>query len=126
MPLYWTIDSREQLVNAVTEGEVTLEDALGFLRAVAGADAISYRKLFDGRAGTSSMSAQELLVVSAEIRALHGRGKVGALAIVSCPEQTEPYARVLGALAMADRPMKLFDNLSRARHWLDEQATPAG
>jgi hypothetical protein len=123
MPLYWTIDSRAQLVTAVAEGEVSLDEAMAFLRAVDGADAVSYRKLFDGRAGTSSMSEQELLVISAEVRAHHGRGKVGALAIVAGHDQTARFGRLLGALAMADRPMKLFDNLSRARSWLEEQGS---
>jgi hypothetical protein len=29
---------------------------------------------------------------------------------------------VLGALALADRPMRLFDNPTRARNWLDAHA----
>jgi len=67
------------------------------------------------------MSAQELLMVTAEIRSHHSLGKVGALAIIANPDQTEPFARVLGALALADRPMKLFDSPTRARNWLDAQ-----
>ena len=122
MPLYWTIDSRAELVSAVAEGDVTLADAMTFLRTLSGAKVTHYRKLFDGRAGRSTMTAQELLMITAEIRAHHGLGKVGALAIIAHPEQTEPFARVLGALALADRPMRLFDNPTRARNWLDAQA----
>lgn len=121
MPLYWIIDSRAELVSAVAEGDVPLSDAMAFLRALSGAKVTGYRKLFDGRNGTSSMSAQELLVVTAEIRSHHSMGKIGALAIIANPDQTEPFARVLGALAMADRPMKLFDSPTRARNWLDAQ-----
>lgn len=125
MPIYWTIDSRAQLVTARAEGEVSFDQAMAFLRAVLGASAISYRKLYDGRAGTSAMSEEELLVISAEVRSHHERGKVGALAIVADPGQTAPFGRLLGALAMADRPMKLFDDLARAQHWLEEQAPPS-
>ena len=121
MPLYWIIDSRAELVSAVAEGDVSLADSLAFLHALSGAKVTGYRKLFDGRAGISSMSAQELLVICAEIRSHHSLGKVGALAIVSNPDQTEPFARVLGALALADRPMRLFDNPTRARNWLEAQ-----
>lgn len=122
MSIYWTIDSRAQLVTATAEGDVSLDEVMVFLRAVAGADAISYRKLFDGHAATSSMSEQEMLVISAEVRSHHGLGgKVGALAIVADRDQTARFGRLLGALAMADRPMKLFDNLARARSWLEEQ-----
>jgi len=122
MPIHWVIDSRAELVSAMAEGDVSLGDAMAFLRTLSGAKVTGYRKLFDGRAGTSSMSAQELLVICVEIRSHHGLGKVGALAVVANPEQTEPFARVLGALALADRPMRLFDNPVRARNWLDAQA----
>ena len=121
MPIYWTIDSRAELVFAVAEGDVSLADAMAFLRTLSGAGVTHYRKLFDGRAGRSVMSAQELLVIIAEIRSHHGLGKVGALAIIANPEQTEPFARVLGALALADRPMRLFDSPARARNWLEAQ-----
>ena len=122
MPLHWIIDSRAELVSAVAEGDVSLGDSMAFLRTLSGARVTSYRKLFDGRAGTSSMSAQELLAICVEIRSHHSVGTVGALAVVANPEQTEPFARVLGALALADRPMRLFDNPVRARNWLDAQA----
>ena len=120
MPLHWIIDSRAELVSAVAEGDVSLSEAMAFLRTLSGAKVTHYRKLFDGRNGTSSMSAQELLAICVEIRS-HHLGKVGALAVVANPEQTEPFARVLGALALADRPMRLFDNPTRARNWLDAQ-----
>ena len=122
MPLYWIIDSRAELVTAMAEGDVSLAEAMAFLRTISGAKVTGYRKLFDGRAGTSSMTAQELLMITAEIRSHHSLGEVGALAIIANPDQTEPFARVLGALALADRPMRLFDSPTRARKWLDAQA----
>jgi hypothetical protein len=121
MPLYWTIESRTKLVTLVAEGEVFLEDAVACLAAVHGASATPYRKLFDGRRGVSSMTEQELLMVGAEIRAHHRHSKVGALAVVAPPEQTGAFGRLLGTLAMADRPMRLFDELAPAQRWLDEQ-----
>ena len=63
------------------------------------------RKLFDGRAVQSSMTGEELLAVCFKIRASHEQGPVGALAIVCTPEQTVEFARLLGALAAADRPI---------------------
>ena len=64
MPLHWIIDSRTELVSAVAEGDVSFADAMTFLRTLSGAKVTGYRKLFDGRAGTSSMSEQELLMIS--------------------------------------------------------------
>ena len=127
MPLYWTIDSKERLFTGVGEGEVTLADAMSLLEALAGAGALSYRKLFDGRAVQSAMTGDDLLAVSAKIRAYHDQGPVGALAIVGTNEQFDTFARLLGALAAADRPMKMFTSLRQARTWLDQQpAVPWG
>jgi hypothetical protein len=123
MPLYWTIDSKERLFTGLGEGEVTFDDAMSLLEALAGARALSYRKLFDGRAVQSMMTSEELLAVCAKIRSYHDQARVGALAMVATPEQTETFGRLLGALASADRPMKLFGGLRAARIWLDHQNT---
>ena len=121
MPLYWTIDSKERLFTGSGEGGVTFADAMALLDALAGARALSYRKLFDGREVQSSMTAEELLAVCVRIRAYHEHGPIGALAIVCTPEQTVEFARLLGALASADRPIKLFAGLGEARTWLGRQ-----
>ena len=127
MPLYWMIDSKERLFTGAGEGEVTLHDAMSLLEALAGAKALSYRKLFDAREVQSAMTGDELLEVSAKIRAYHDQGPVGALAIVSTNEHCEAFARLLGALAAADRPMRMFAGLGQARTWLDQQpAVPWG
>jgi hypothetical protein len=122
MPLYWTIDSKARLFTGVAEGEVSMGDAVDLLEAMAGAKAMSYRKLFDGRAAKSSMTPDELLSVCARIRSYHEDGAMGALALVATPEQTMAFARLLGALASADRPIKVFDSTRQARNWLEEQA----
>ena len=121
MPLYWTIDSKERLFTGTGEGEVTFADAMSLLDALAGARALSYRKLFDARAVQSSMTGEELLMVCARIRAFHEQGPVGALAIVCTPEQTVTFAPLLGALAAADRPIKMFPSLRLANTWLGHQ-----
>jgi hypothetical protein len=122
MPLYWTIDSKERLFMGSGEGNVTLADAMSLLDALAGANALSYRKLFDGRAVQSAMTGDDLLAVAAKIRAYHDQGPVGALAIVGNDAQFDAFARLLGALAAADRPMKMFTSLRQARNWLDQQS----
>ena len=121
MPLYWMINSKERLFTGSGEGDVTLADAMALLDALAGAGALSYRKLFDGRAVQSSMTGEELLAVCVRIRAYHEQTTVGALAIVCTPEQTMEFARLLGALAAADRPIKMFPSLRQAHTWLGHQ-----
>jgi hypothetical protein len=58
MPLYWTIDSKERLFTGFGEGEVTFDDAMSLLQALAGARALSYRKPFDVRAVQSTMTSE--------------------------------------------------------------------
>jgi hypothetical protein len=122
MPLYWTIDSKARLFTAVAEGNVSLNDAIDLLDAMAGAKAMPYRKLFDGRAAMPTMTPDEMLSLCANIRSYHDRGMMGALAIVATPEQTVLFARLLGALASAKRPIKMFENPRQARNWIEDVA----
>lgn len=123
MPLYWTIDSKARLFTGIAEGDVSMADAIGLLEAMAGANAMSYRKLFDGRTAITSMSVDEMLSLCARIRSYHEQGMMGALAIVATAEQTVNFARLLGALASAERPIKVFDSPRQARNWIEDQAT---
>ena len=118
MPLFWTIDSHKQLVVVTAEGDVTRADAEEYLDVVEGGGAVGYRKLYDGRAGNFMMSQEEMMAIAVRFRSYHQR-PVGALAVVLFQEQAELVARVLGILASADRPLKLFTSLAPARRWID-------
>lgn len=122
MPLYWTIDSKARLFTAVAEGNVTLNDAVELLEAMAGAKAMSYRKLFDGRAAAPTITPDEMLSLCVRIRDYHEHGMMGALALVATPEQTMIFARLLGALASAQRPIRVFTGPRAARNWIEEQS----
>jgi hypothetical protein len=121
MPIYWTIDSKQQLVVVTAEGDVTHADAEEYLDAIEGGGAVAYRKLYDGRAGNLVMSHDEMMAIAARFRSYHHR-PVGALAIVLLHDQSEPVARMLGILASADRPLKLFTNVAPAQRWIDSLA----
>ncbi|HZX84767.1 MAG TPA: hypothetical protein VFF19_14460 [Reyranella sp.] len=118
MPLYWTIDSRQQLVVVTAEGDVTRADADGYLDAIEGGGAVAYRKLYDGRCGNLMMTRDEMMAVAVRFRSYHHR-PVGALAIVLPHDKAEPVARMLGILASAERPLKLFTSLAPAQRWID-------
>lgn len=93
MPIYWKIGSRHRLVVATAEGDVTRRDADAYLDAVEGGGALAYRKLHDARVGTVVMDHD---------------GNVAELA-----------GRMLGILAAADRPIKLFTDLVPTQRWID-------
>jgi hypothetical protein len=122
MPLYWTIDSKARLFMGVAEGSVSMSDVVELLEAMAGAKAMAYRKLFDGRAAIPTMTSDEMLSLCVRIRSYHEQGMMGALALVATPEQTMMFARLLGALASAERPIRVFTTPRQARNWIADLA----
>ena len=118
MPIYWTINSRHQFVVVTAEGDVSRADADDYLDAIEGGGALAYRKLYDARAGNVVMNHDEMMEVAVRLRSYHHR-PVGPLAIVLSDDKAEAAARVLGILASADRPIKLFTSLAPARRWID-------
>jgi hypothetical protein len=131
--LHWFIDSRKQLIVVTAEGPVTRIDIDDLLDAVTGAKALGYRKLVDATAGKFAMSAIDLMAVGVRVRSLHA-GSVGAVALVlpeRLPRDDEPedapslVARLLGILASAKRPFRLFKSVASAKHWLESLKMPA-
>lgn len=119
MPLHWIIDSRSRLVTVTAEGDFTRTDLETYLKAVDGGGAVTWRKLFDARHGRPAMGRDDMLGVSVLFRGFHRRGPVGALALVVTDAQAERISRALGVLASADRPMRIFNDLEKARRWVE-------
>jgi hypothetical protein len=120
VPLFWTFDSRARLATVVAEGAVTIDDIRAYVEAAAGARALGYRKLFDGRQGVFPASEYELIAAGAEFRR-HDGFEVGALAVVLTAAQTQQLVRLLAILAAARRPVRIFSSDRSARHWLETQ-----
>ncbi|MBI3199622.1 MAG: STAS/SEC14 domain-containing protein [Rhodospirillales bacterium] len=119
MPLHWDIDAEQRLVTVVMEGDVTRTDVETYLDAVDAADLYDYRKLVDARNSHTRMTSEELLALGGRMRATHGQGRtMGALAAVLPEEHVEAVARMLGMLAAADRPMRVFRQIGPARKWI--------
>jgi hypothetical protein len=121
VPITWKIDHDQRMLTAVCQGDVTLVDLEEYLDAVVVAGSMPYRKLFDGTRGDSTLTDEEMMLLGARIRAYHAAGPMGPLAIVVVTEHTHGLARLFGALAAADRPIKIFRDLRAARRWLDAQ-----
>ena len=119
MPLHWTIDSRLKLFAAKANGHVTLDDVNRMLDAIVGAEAVGYRKLFDGSQGDPRMSPTELLSLGVRMRSIHATGAMGPLAVVLPANKYYLVARALGVLAAAKRPMRVFTDPDKARQWLE-------
>ena len=126
MPLNWTISHAEKLVVAIADGEVEHADIDRYLEALIAGGAMPYRKLFDITFAPISMGAAQLRALGTRV-AQHARegGAIGPLAIVVGSERAREMAGIFGAAARADRPLRIFDDVVRARAWLDSLA-PSG
>jgi hypothetical protein len=121
MPIHWKIDSRARLVVVTAEGRVTRIEFEEYLEAVTGARANGYAKIFDGTNGENGMTMDDMLALAARFRAMHAEPH-GALAVVLQPARQTALEPVIGALAAANRPLRLFATLRTARNWIDRQA----
>lgn len=122
MPFYWHISSRARVVEAQAEGRVTLADWREVSAVMVGARAIAYRKLLDARKAVLEMNHEDLMQVLVMARGYHEEYRVGPLAVVLPSEQGEQWSRILGALAAADRPFRIFTREITARRWLSTLA----
>lgn len=121
MPLHWTIDPDERLFSAVAEGDVTKAEFEAYLDTIDSADLHTWRKLFDGLQAHTTMGAENILALGVRMRDSHRKSAVGALAIVVQEEKVPMFTRVLGMLAAANRPMRVFSDLGAAREWILKQ-----
>ena len=94
-------------MTATASGSVTAGDFAEFLEVMRGARALSYRKLFDGSKADFVMDDHEVLGVGVNLRDSQ-QEPLGALAVVLADESARRLARMLGILATAKRPMRLF------------------
>lgn len=119
MALQWHIESREKLFVVVADGNVELEEAEQMLDAVVCSGAMGYRKLFDGMLGETRMTASELLTLGVRIRALHaGDTLFGPIAIALPHDKRPPLMRLMGIMAAARRPLRIFNDVESAHGWL--------
>src|SRR3954466_136813 len=95
MPIRFAIDHQRRFVRASAEDNVTLEDIETFLDAVVVADALPYRKLFDGRTAFGKYTDEELMRLAARISAYAAIEKRGAAAIVPSPDYVELTTRFI-------------------------------
>lgn len=121
MPLHWIIDSKTRLLTAVAEGDITRPEFEAFLDMIDQADLHAYRKLFDGIDADTTMGAENILAIGVRMRASHQIQAVGPLAIVVTEDKVAMVSRVLGMLAAANRPMRIFHEVGPAQDWIMKQ-----
>lgn len=121
MAFDWHIDSETRRVSINAEGDFARADVEAYLKAMEACGAVGWSKLIDARFSHGSMSQEDTLALGVLFRGYHVRGPVGPLAIVVSGAQVDHAGRLMGILATADRPMRVFNDLEAARRWLDRQ-----
>jgi hypothetical protein len=109
-------------MTAVATGDVTRIEVDAYLDAIMANAALGFCKLFDASQAHTSMVADDLLALGMRMRSMHFEGPMGPLAMVVPPVRGEQIERMLGMIAAADRPMRIFVDLIRARRWFRDQA----
>lgn len=122
MAIDWIIDSKKKLLVVSAEGEFTFTEAWAYLVAVAGANALGYRQLLDLSQAFTQITPGEAMELGVRIRMQHSRSVAGPIAVVMPEQQSDPVARLLGIMATAERPMRLFNELEPAQQWIDSLA----
>jgi len=122
MAFDWVIDSKKKLIIVNGEGEFTFADVQDYLAAIAGANALTYRQLFDLSQAFTELTPAEAMELGVRMRMQHSQSVAGPVAVVMPRRQSDPVARLLGIMATAERPMRLFNEVEPAQQWIDSLA----
>ncbi len=118
MPVRWEIDHAQQLITVIAEGNVKYTDIEAFGLASATEGALGYRKLVDFRNASAGLSEADLQGYAGMAAAYRTMSQLGPIAVVvrEAGTSTDP---LLMALAATPRPFMLFQEMERARQWLE-------
>jgi hypothetical protein len=118
MPVRWTIEPDRELVTVVADGEITYGELVAMVDALHDRNAHGYRKLYDGARSLMRMTPEEVLMLGVRMRVEHERSPMGPMAAILPEEDGEILARLLGMVALADRPLRIFVKTGPALKWL--------
>lgn len=125
--VHWKVDSESQLFEVVCGGFVEASEIHQMLDELVGSGALGYRKLFDGSRADTNLGAMDILNIGARLRSMHEPGiALGPLAVVIPDSKYMLLSRALGILAAARRPMRVFSDPQKARHWLFSRSCKQG
>jgi hypothetical protein len=118
MPIRWTIDHSERLVDAVLDGEISLEDTAQFFDAIEAADAVPYRKLIDAT-NTPAKIDEKILGIAGE-RMARNQSRSPIAVVVPATGPIDGLARLFLLVALVDSERaRVFRDAAAARQWLD-------
>lgn len=118
MPIRWTVNHAERLVDLVLDGEVSQEDATQFFDAIEAADAIPYRKFVDATNTPAKIDEKILAIVASRMARNQSRSPIAVVVPATGP--VDGLARLFLLIAEADGDRsRVFRDAVAARQWLD-------
>ncbi|HZQ00105.1 MAG TPA: hypothetical protein VFB13_11235 [Reyranella sp.] len=118
MPVRWTIDHAEKLVEVAVEGETSRDDAAGFLDAIEAEQAIPYRKLLDCTLAAPRIDEPVMAFVGARIAAYRNPGPIAVIVPASGP--IDGLARLFLLVVEIDNTRaRVFRAVAEGRQWLE-------
>ena len=123
MPLRWTIDHSQRLVEVFADGESGPDEYTAMLDAIEDANAVPYRKLLDATRLKAGPSAGNNMPAFASRIAAYAHA--GPFAVLVAPGPADGLARLFLLLADAQGRARVFRDAAEARQWLDSQAQEA-
>ena len=121
MPIEFTIDHEKRFVHARVLGVIALKDIEDFTDAVAGQDALTYRKLFDGTQGDGTYTDEDVMTLAARAAAYASIAKRGPLALVPKPGSGAELAKRYVNVGKFAGEARIFDTADEAMKWLETQ-----
>ncbi len=126
MPIHVDVFHPNRLVIAVVRGTFTVEDVREAVVQILDSDVLHYRKLIDIASPTVPMDKAGAQAMANLVLAQTDDRPRGPLAFVVSPGQAAENAEIFAKMIEGKRTMKVFQNLHKARKWLDEQSGPVG
>lgn len=118
MPIRWTVDHEERLVELVLDGDVSIEDATQFFDALEAANAVPYRKFVDATNTPAKIDEKLLAVVAGRMARNQSRSPIAVLVPATGPVHGLARLFLLIAEADGDRS-RVFRDAAAARQWLE-------
>jgi hypothetical protein len=123
VPITFTVDHGRREVHSVASGRVTFAEIEGHILKLRDAEVMSYRELFDGRAGEVEFAAADTPRIVELMRKLTKEGAIGAKAVIAPAGYVFGVSRMIEMLAEEFCEMKIFSDEDEARNWLAAKQT---
>ncbi len=118
MPIMWGVNHAARLVSAKATGELSRAEIEDYLDGLMTAATLSYRKVLDMAESRLALSADDMAVLGARIRAHESVGPMGSVAVIAASDDVYDQVRLFESVVHAQRSLRVFRDADKAYAWL--------